>query len=102
MGKLFNNTPINKIIIKSMSNEEVILLQINNLIKSVENLKMEKKELYTNKEMLELLGISTVTLKKWRNRGYIGYSQVGSTYYYSANDLKEFLERNHNEAYAYQ
>lgn len=84
-----------------MTNEEMILMQLDKLIKEIEQMKTSKKEMYTNKEMLELLDVSSATLKKWRNYGYIGYSQVGSTYYYSAKDLDEFLKHNHSSAYAY-
>ena len=85
-----------------MSNDDLILQQINILLKEIRSLKNTKKILYTNKEMMEILDVSSATLKKWRNYGYIGYSQVGSTYFYSAKDLEEFLSKNHNEAYAYQ
>lgn len=84
-----------------MSNEELILMQLDKLTKEIEQMKTNKKEMYTNKEMLELLDVSSATLKKWRNYGYIGYSQVGSTYFYSAKDLEEFLKHNHSSAYAY-
>lgn len=89
-----------------MPNNDTLLLQnllqqIETLNKEIKSLKTPAKAVYTNKEMLELLDISTVTLKKWRNRGYISYTQVGSTYYYSAKDLEEFLKNNHNQAYAY-
>ena len=85
-----------------MSNEEIILQQLNDITKEIKNIKTPKKVLYTNQEMLSMLDISSATLKKWRNYGYIGYSQIGSTYYYSAKDLEEFLNHSHNEAYAYQ
>lgn len=84
-----------------MSNEELVLMQLDKLTKEIEQMKTSKKEIYTNKEMLELLDVSSATLKKWRNYGYIGYSQVGSTYFYSAKDLEEFLKHNHSSAYAY-
>ena len=85
-----------------MNNEEIILVQINNLIKDIQGLRTGVKALYTNQEMLKLLDVTSATLKKWRDNGYIGYSLVGSTYYYSAKDLEEFLDRNHYDAYAYQ
>ena len=77
-------------------------MQINNLIKDIQGLRTGVKALYTNQEMLKLLDVTSATLKKWRDNGYIGYSQVGSTYYYSTKDLEEFLDRNHYDAYAYQ
>lgn len=84
-----------------MATNEIILQKLDNLINEITNLKNLEKTMYTNKEMLEILDISSATLKKWRNNGYIGYSQVGSTYFYSAQDLEEFLKHNHNNAYAY-
>ena len=77
-------------------------MRINNLIKDIQGLRTGVKALYTNQEMLKLLDVTSATLKKWRDNGYIGYSQVGSTYYYSTKDLEEFLDRNHYDAYAYQ
>ena len=77
-------------------------MQINNLIKDIQGLRTGVKALYTNQEMLKLLDVTSATLKKWRDNGYIGYSLVGSTYYYSEKDLEEFLDRNHYDAYAYQ
>lgn len=84
-----------------MQPNDIILQKIDLLTKEVQKLEAPVKAVYTNKELLTLLDISTVTLKKWRNRGYISYTQIGSTYYYSAKDLEEFLKNNHNQAYAY-
>ena len=84
-----------------MSNNDTILQKLDRLANEIGSLKAAEKTMYTNKEMLELLDISSATLKKWRNNGFIGYSQVGSTYYYSAKDLEEFLKHNHSDAYAY-
>jgi len=48
-----------------------------------------------------MMSVSSATLKKWRNAGQLGYTQIGSTYFYSQDDIKEFMSKNHNEAYAY-
>ena len=84
-----------------MTDTDLILQKLDSLSTQISKLKTPEKSMYTNKEMLEILDISSATLKKWRNYGYIGYSQVGSTYYYSAKDLEEFLKNNHSNAYAY-
>ena len=65
---------------------------------------MEKvsKPLYTQKEVLGLLGVSPNTLKKYRENGYIGYSRLDDKFYYSREDINEFLKNTHSPAWYYQ
>lgn len=49
------------------------------------------KPVYTNKEMLQLLGVDPKTLKKYRDEGLISYSQPFGKYIYSYQDLMNFL-----------
>ena len=58
------------------------------------------KPSYTNQEVLRIFGVTNPTLRKWRNEGLIGYSQIGSTYAYSQQDINDFLKKHHNEAFA--
>lgn len=60
----------------------------------------EQKLSYTNQEVMQLFGISTGTLKKWRDNGLLGYSLLGNTYMYSKQDITDFLQATHYEAYA--
>lgn len=60
------------------------------------------KPFYTQKEMLILLGVSTNTLKKYRDNGWLGYSRVDDKYFYSQNDIDEFLRNNHYSAFQYE
>ena len=41
------------------------------------------KPAYTNREVMEMFGIASATLKKWRDTGTLGYSQKGNIYLYS-------------------
>ena len=88
-----------------MQNDEEVMKTLNELVKEIKELKeqlgLQRKPIYTNKELLELLNVSSATLKKWRNYGYLGYTQVGSTYFYSPADIKQFMDKNHSSAYAY-
>ncbi len=88
-----------------MQNDEEVMKTLNELVKEIKELKeqlgLQRKPIYTNKELLELLNVSSATLKKWRNNGYLGYTQVGSTYFYSPADIKQFMDKNHSSAYAY-
>lgn len=63
--------------------------------------KASQKPLYTNKEMLELLDENSKTLKKYRDNGWLGYSQAGDKFFYSADDLNLFLSKTHQEAFAW-
>lgn len=59
------------------------------------------KAVYTNKEMAELLKVDAKTLRKYRNDGLMGYSQIRDKYFYTNADLSEFLANNHMNAYYY-
>ena len=56
--------------------------------------------LYTNKGILALLQINTSTLRKYRDEGLLGFTKVGDKYFYTANDVKKFLDTNHYEPFA--
>lgn len=83
------------------------------LVKCIEQLTVELQKmnmsvgdkpsqiLYTNKTLLALLQINISTLRKYRDEGLLGYSKVGDKYYYSADDVKKFLKKNHFEPFAY-
>ena len=83
---------------------EILINCVSALEEEVRSLKSQLslagKPCYTNEEVLEILGVSYPTLRKWRNEGLIGYSQVGSTFHYSQQDISNFLKSNHYEAYA--
>ena len=49
------------------------------------------KEVYTDKEMMELLHIDRKTLKKYRDEGLLSYTHPFDKYYYSKDDLQRFL-----------
>lgn len=85
--------------------------QITELIRCIAELKEEVRTLrqeqsltdkpcYTNEEVLKLFGVTPPTLRKWRNEGLLGYTQIGSTLIYSKKDITDFMESNHYEAYA--
>ena len=53
---------------------------------------------YSNQEVIDLLEISSATLKKWRDQKLIGYSAVGNTYYYTDEDIESFFRNNHKKS----
>ena len=50
-----------------------------------------EKPVYTNKDMMQLLGVSAKTLKKYRDEGLLGFSHPHDKYFYTHRDLENFL-----------
>ena len=85
------------------SDKNDIARQLERLADEVKDLKMglsAHKPVYTNSELMKLLDTSTATIKKWRDAGLLGYSQVGDTYFYSKEDVESFLLGIHHKATA--
>ena len=60
-----------------------------------------EKRIFSNADILEMLQIKTSTLRKYRDEGYLGYSKVGDKYFYTVEDVNRFLEKSHNEPFAW-
>lgn len=50
----------------------------------------------TNKQVCELLSVSSRTLQRYRDEGRIAFSQIGATIRYKASDVELFLRSNYN------
>ena len=60
-----------------------------------------EKRIFSNADILEMLQIKTSTLRKYRDEGYLGYSKWGDKYFYTVDDVNRFLEKSHNEPFAW-
>ena len=49
------------------------------------------KPVYTDKDIMEMLHIDRKTLKKYRDEGLIGYTHPHDKYFYSHQDLMDFM-----------
>lgn len=49
------------------------------------------KRIYTNKELMELLGIGDKLVKKYRDEGQLGFSQEKDKFWYTQGDVDRFL-----------
>ncbi|QEM07145.1 helix-turn-helix domain-containing protein [Mucilaginibacter rubeus] len=65
-----------------------LLTDIENLL----NIKQPKKWLKTH-EVVELLGISEVTLQTLRNRKKIPFTKLGGVCFYNAEEIDEYLSK---------
>lgn len=52
----------------------------------------EPKEVLTNREAMNFLGVSRSTLQRWRNDGKLPYSKVEGKIFYKREDLIGLLE----------
>ena len=59
------------------------------------NMTFESKLAYTNQDLMAMFDVGTKTIKKWRDCGELSFTQRGSIYLYSREDINEFLRRNH-------
>lgn len=55
---------------------------------------------YSNKELRSLLGIEDKLIRKYRDEGLLAYTKVGDKYWYSQQDVTEFLENSRQAAFA--
>ena len=89
--------------------EEKLDYRLTYLTETLEDMKREmirirtimsnsRKTHYTNQEVMELLQITSDTLKKWRDNKIIGYSAVGNTYFYTDKDIGNFFKNNHEKS----
>lgn len=85
-----------QLILKILKHIKCLRKDIREMRKSMD---LAAKIVYTNKEVMEQPDVSTAVLKKWRDSGLIGYSKINNKYYYSRNDILEFLQATHYEAF---
>ena len=89
--------------------EEKLDYRLTYLTETIEDMKREmvrirmilsnsRKTHYSNQEVIDLLEISSATLKKWRDQKLIGYSAVGNTYFYTDKDIENFFKNNHEKS----
>ena len=95
-----------------MSYELIDSEKLNQLILSIEVLneqvrelskksKITEKKIYTNNEIRELLGVQDKLIRKYRDDGKLAYHKEGDKFWYTQEDIDQFLSHNHYEAYAY-
>lgn len=58
------------------------------------------KLVYNNKELKELLSIEDKTLRRYRDEGKLAFTRESDKYWYTREDINQFLKAHHNEAYS--
>ena len=52
---------------------------------------IEKQPVYSGKSLAELLGVHEKTVKRYRDEGLLGFSQVYDKVFYTPENLRDFL-----------
>lgn len=67
--------------------------------KNVDKNEIYSLKVYNNKELATLLDVSDKTLRQYRNEGWISYSRVDDKFWYTQEDVDEFLQKHHYDAF---
>ena len=63
-------------------------------IRAYEQTHQPVPQYYNNKELQQLLSVEDKLIRKFRDTGLLAYTKVGDKYWYSQEDILDFLERN--------
>lgn len=58
-----------------------------------------EKKIYSNEDVRELLSVNDKLVRKYRDDGLLSYSRVGNKYFYSSDDIRDFLDKTHLRNY---
>ena len=57
-------------------------------------------KVYNKKEIYSVLGVNEKRLKRYRYDGKLPYTRVGDRYWYTQDDIDEFMAKHHRKAFA--
>ncbi len=77
-------------------------LNISALIKALSAAFNLTLRVYTVEKLADLLGVSERTIRRYREDGYLSYTKIGDKYYFSDDDVREFLMNNHVDSFRKQ
>lgn len=79
------------------TNQDISALKecISKLTKEVENLSkcVYANKVYTNNDLMQLLGISGKLIKLYRDNGLLPFHSVRDKYWYTQKDIDTFMQR---------
>lgn len=69
-------------------------------VRGMRSLCQSSTVIYTNKTIKEVLGIQDKLLKKYRDDGLLSFHQVGDKFWYTYDDVLQFLSKHYYPAFA--
>ena len=67
---------------------------VNLITEIISKGQLQKKEILSNEDVKDLLGISSVTLRKYRITGKISYTKIDNILYYKYDDVIKLIDSN--------
>lgn len=56
--------------------------------------KFAGKQLYTTQDLCSILKVTSSSIRRYREEGILGYTNEGNKYWYSVDDIRNFLKHN--------
>ena len=57
-------------------------------------------KVYNNREINSVLGVNENLLRRYRYDGKLSYTKIGDKYWYTQDDIDEFMAKHHRKAFA--
>jgi hypothetical protein len=57
-------------------------------------------KVYNKNEICSVLGVNEKQLRDYRFKGKLSYTRVGDKYWYTQDDIDEFMAKHHRKAFA--
>ena len=67
---------------------------------SLERISAPSELVIYNNEINSVLGVEEKLLRRYRYDGKLSYTKVGDKYWYTQNDIDEFMVKHHRKAFA--
>ena len=74
---------------------ELQMKEMISAIKALENQGLGEDTLWDSSDLMRNWNVSERTLVTWRKENLIGHVKIGGKVWYTAEDRRRFLERNH-------
>ena len=88
--------------------KKVESVEINALLGELDNIEAcldrvsgpTELKVYNKNEICSVLGVNEKQLRDYRFKGKLSYTKVGDKYWYTQDDIDEFMAKHHRKAFA--
>jgi hypothetical protein len=88
--------------------KKVESVEINALLGELDNIEAcldrvsgpTELKVYNKNEICSVLGVNEKQLRDYRFKGKLSYTRVGDKYWYTQDDIDEFMAKHHRKAFA--
>ena len=77
-----------------------LLGELDTIESSLERISAPSELVIYNNEINSVLGVEEKLLRRYRYDGKLSYTKVGDKYWYTQNDIDEFMVKHHRKAFA--